>query len=288
MLTNIGSLENRGVELALNGYVVDTRSFQWNLGFNVAYNQNEITKTIGDEDETFLGIQYGGISGGTGTTIQVLRKGESVSSFFVYEHILDANGLPRSDQVDYNEDGATNLLDIYIDQNGDGAINESDRVVYESALPNLTYGLTSRMNYKNFDLNFTLRASTGNFVYNNVLSGNSARQNVTNQSSPPSNLLVRGLLVDFEEPQYLSDYYVEDASFLRMDNITLGYNFPLAGKGLSLRLYVTAQNLFVLTEYTGLDPEIGNRAGSGLPELGIDRDIFPRARTIIFGGNLEF
>ncbi|MCB0564688.1 MAG: TonB-dependent receptor [Phaeodactylibacter sp.] len=288
VLTNIGSLENRGVELALNGYVIDTRSFQWNLGFNVAYNQNEITKTIGDEDETFLGIQYGGISGGTGTTIQVLRKGESVSSFFVYEHILDANGLPRSDQVDYNEDGATNLLDIYIDQNGDGAINESDRVVYESALPNLTYGLTSRMNYKNFDLNFTLRASTGNFVYNNVLSGNSARQNVTNQSSPPSNLLVRGLLVDFEEPQYLSDYYVEDASFLRMDNITLGYNFPLTGKGLSLRLYVTAQNLFVLTEYTGLDPEIGNRAGSGLPELGIDRDIFPRARTIIFGGNLEF
>ncbi|MCB0596734.1 MAG: TonB-dependent receptor [Lewinellaceae bacterium] len=288
VLTNIGSLENKGIELALNGYVVDSRSFQWNLGFNVAYNRNEITKTIGDEDETFLGIQYGGISGGTGTTIQVLRKGESVNSFFVYEHILDANGLPRSDKIDYNEDGAANLLDIYIDQNGDGTINESDRIVYESALPNLTYGLTSRMNYKNFDLNFTLRASTGNFVYNNVLSGNSARQNVTNQSSPPSNLLVRGLLVDFEAPQYLSDYYVEDASFLRMDNITLGYNFPIAGKGISLRLYATAQNLFVLTDYTGLDPEIGNRAGSGLPELGIDRDIFPRARTFIFGGNLEF
>lgn len=288
VLTNIGSLENKGVELALNGYVVDTRSFQWNLGFNVAYNRNKITKTIGDEDEDFLGILYGGISGGVGTNIQVLRVGEAVSSFFVYQHILDADGLPRSDRVDYNEDGETNLLDMYIDQNGDGVINESDRVVFGSALPDLTYGLTSRMNYKNFDLNFTLRASTGNEIYNNVLSGNSARQNVTNQSAPPSNVLVRGLLVDFEEPQFLSDYYVEDASFLRMDNITLGYNFPLTGKAIALRLYVTAQNLFVLTDYTGLDPEIGNRATLGLPELGIDRDIFPRARTIIFGGNLEF
>jgi iron complex outermembrane receptor protein len=286
LLTNIGSLENQGVELALNGYVVNTSKFQWNLSFNVAYNQNEITRTI-DAGDDFLGIQYGGIGGGTGNTIQVLRVGESVNSFFVYEHILDESGTPRSDQIDYNEDGFTDLRDMYVDQNDDGVINESDRVVNENALPDFIYGLTSSMNLGNFDLNFTLRANTGNYIYNNTLASGSAKQNVTNQSAPPTNLLVRGLLTDFEEPQFLSDYYVEDASFIRLDNITLGYNFNLANR-LKLRLYATGQNLLVLTEYTGLDPEIGNRATLGIPELGIDRDFFPRARTIIFGANLDF
>ncbi len=286
VLTNIGSLENTGIELALNGYVVDTRDFQWNLGFNVAFNQNEITKIDGSGDD-FLGIQYGGIGGGTGTTIQVLREQNPVSSFFVYEHLLDSDGLPRDDQTDFNDDGALDLLDMYVDQNGDGVINESDRVIKENALPNAIYGLTSSMTYKGFDLNFTIRANTGNYVYNNVLSGGSALQNVTNRSAPPVNLLARGLLTNFEEPQFLSDYYLEDASFIRLDNITLGYNFSLSNK-MKLRLYATGQNLLVLTEYTGIDPEIGNRATSGLPELGIDRDIFPRARTFIFGANLEF
>ncbi len=286
VLTNIGSLENTGVELALNGYVVDTKDFQWDLGFNVAFNKNEITKIDGSGDD-FLGIQYGGIGGGTGTTIQVLREGNPISSFFVYEHILDTDGLPRDDQTDFNEDGAVNLLDMYIDQNGDGVINESDRVIKENALPSVIYGLTSNMTYKGFDLSFTVRANTGNYVYNNVLSGGSALQNVTNRSAPPTNLLARGLLTNFEEPQFLSDYYVEDASFIRLDNITLGYNLSLTNN-LNLRLYATGQNLLVLTEYTGIDPEIGNRATSGLPELGIDRDIFPRARTFIFGANLEF
>jgi len=286
LLTNIGSVENQGIELALNGYVVNTSKFQWNLSFNVAYNQNELTRTI-DAGEDFLGITYAGIGGGTGNTIQVLRVGESVNSFFVYEHILDDAGIPRSDQIDYNDDGAANELDMYIDQNGDGVINESDRIIYENALPDFMYGLTSSMNFGDFDLNFTLRANTGNYVYNNILSSGSARQNVTNLSAPPTNLLVRGLLTDFEEPQFLSNYYVEDASFIRLDNVTLGYNMSISEK-LNLRLYATGQNLFVLTEYTGLDPEIGNRATTGVPELGIDRDFFPRARTFIFGANLEF
>jgi TonB-linked SusC/RagA family outer membrane protein len=284
--TNIGSLENQGIELALNGFVVNTSKFQWNLNFNVAYNQNELTKTI-DDSEDFLGIQYGGIGGGTGNTIQVLRVGQPISSFLVYEHLLDDNGNPRSDAIDYDGDGNPSLLDMYVDQNGDGVINESDRIVFQNALPDFTYGLTSSMNYGNFDLNFTLRANTGNYVYNNILAGRSARQNVTNLSSPPSNLLVRGLETNFDLPQFLSDYYVEDASFIRLDNITLGYNARISDR-LNVRLYATGQNLFVLTEYTGLDPEIGNRATLGIPELGIDNDFYPRARTFIFGANVEF
>jgi TonB-linked SusC/RagA family outer membrane protein len=279
VLTNIGSLENQGIELALNGFVVNTPKFQWNLAFNVAYNENEITKSI-DDSEDFIGLLTGGIGGGVGNTIQVLRVGESVNSFLVYEHIMDEDGNPVTD-------ASNNDLDMYVDQNGDGVINESDRVVYNNALPEFIYGLTSSMNFGDFDLNFTLRANTGNYVYNNILSGRSALQNVTNTSAPPSNLLVRGLATGFNTPQFLSNIYVEDASFLRLDNITLGYNVSV-NQRLNLRLYATGQNLFVLTDYTGLDPEVGNRASAGIPELGIDNDFYPRARTFIFGANLEF
>ncbi len=279
VLTNIGSLENRGVELVLDGFVIDSDEFDWNIGFNIAYNQNKVLETIGSTGDDFLGIRVGGISGGVGNTIQILREDNPVNAFFVYQHIRDANGNPRNDLTDYNDDGRADNLDMYVDQNGDGIINESDRVISEQPAPQFLYGLTSSMSYKNFDLSFTLRASTGNFVYNNVLSSGSAVQNVTNLSAPPTNILARGLLTDFREPQFLSDFYVEDASFLRLDNITLGYNLANVFNRMNARLYVTGQNLFVLTNYTGLDPEIPN---------GIDNNIFPRAQTVLFGLNLNF
>lgn len=290
VLTNIGSLENRGVELVLGGYVIDGNDFDWNIGFNVAYNKNEITKTIGSDGENFFGITTGGISGGTGNTIQILRDGNPAFSFLVYEHLRDGSGNPRNDRTDYNDDGRIDDLDMYIDQNGDGIINESDRVLSENPAPDFLYGLTSTMNYKNFDLSFTLRANTGNFIYNNILAQNSALRNVTNRSAPPTNLLARGLVTNFDEPQLFSNLYVEDASFLRLDNITLAYTAQNLFNKLNARLYVTAQNLFVLSDYTGLDPEIGSANGqSGLgAQFGIDNNIFPRARTVIFGLNLDF
>jgi iron complex outermembrane receptor protein len=279
VLTNIGSLENRGIELVIDGYVIDSDDFNWNLGFNAAYNENEITATIGNTGDDFLGLLTGGIGGAVGNNIQVIRTGSPINSFFVLEHILNEDGNPRNDLTDFNDDGTIDDLDMYVDQNGDGIINESDRVVGEQPAPDFLLGMTSNMNYKNFDLSFTLRANLGNHVYNNVLSANSALQSVTNLSAPPTNILTRGLVTNFSFPQFFSDFYVEDASFLRMDNITLGYTADDLFNQLNARLYVTAQNLFVLTDYNGLEPEL---------QSGIDNNVFPRARTILFGLNLNF
>ena len=179
---------------------------------------------------------------------------------------MDEDGSPRVDTQDYNEDGAIDLADIYEDTNDDGIVNDNDRVAYQQPAPDITLGLTSQLYVKNFDLSFTMRGSLGNYVYNNVASnfGNYSR---VISDIVPANMHRSVATTDFREPQLFSDYYVEEASFLRMDNITLGYTFPKLADRLSVRLYGTAQNLFILTNYSGLDPEFG--------DVGIDDKIFP-------------
>ncbi len=213
--------------------------------------------------------------------------GDQVNSFFVYEHKLGPDGLPLSDAIDHDEDGLTaaddeDLDDIYVDRNEDGIINEDDRRVLNAPAPDVIYGLTSNFAFKGFDLTFTLRGAVGNYVYNNNASNRGVYQRVQgtgigNDRYVLYNLHQSVLETSFMTPQYFSDYYVEDASFLRLDNITLGYTF-LPKKGLSsLRLYATAQNLFVMTQYSGLDPEVDN---------GIDNSPYPRPRGFIFGLSL--
>ncbi len=276
VLTNIGELENQGIELTLNAAILTTPKLAWDISLNGAYNQNEIRVLDG---EGSAGINTGFISGGVGSTVQRLSVGSPVNSFFLFQQLYDSNGDPLVDGIDYNEDGVVDNADIYSDLNGDGIVNDQDRRLIQQPAPDFIYGITSNFSFNNFDLAFTLRGGVGNFVYNNNASNLGHFSRLADREGWLNNLHHSVLLSGFTNPQYFSDFYLEDASFLRMDNITLGYNFSNLPSGMSLRLYGTAENVFVLTEYSGLDPEHGN---------GIDNNPFPRQRRIVFGATLGF
>ena len=272
--TNIGSMENTGVEFNVNAQVVEGETFSYNAGLNAATNSNELTDVprVGGEG----GIPTGAVSGGLGNTIQTIREGHPINSFLVYRHKENENGEPRTDGVDHNGDGVVNQVDMYVDQNEDGVINSSDLVVGESPQPDWTFGHTSRMTYGNFDASFTLRAEVGNHVYNNVASNFGRYDRLS--SFAPSNLHESVLTTEFNGPQQLSDYYVEDASYLRVDNISLGYRIEAIPGVNSVRVYGTVRNAFVLTGYNGPDPEVSN---------GIDDTLYPRSRTFTTGLNVR-
>jgi TonB-linked SusC/RagA family outer membrane protein len=275
--TNIGTMENRGFEMGLEGRLIENRGegFWWTANFVAATNANELVQINQyGGGETVL---TGGISGGVGNFIQVLRPGEPVNSFYVYRHIRDSNGVPIWE--DRNDDGQINEQDLYIDQNDDGIINEDDRVPFHSPDPDWTFGHTSSMGYGPFDLNFTMRAALGNYIYNNVAS-NYGHFRALRYVQVPNNLHSSVLETGFEREQYFSDYYVEDASFLRLDNVTLGYTFQPPNLGAEVRLFGTAENLVTLTEYRGVDPLAGVN--------GIDNNLYPRSRTFILGANVTF
>ena len=278
IITNIGEMQNKGIELALNSYIIDNSDLSWNVGFNFSHNQNQIKVLDGNTDENFEGYLTGGISGGTGNNIQILSVGNQVNSFYVYRTIKDENGNPLPDGVDHNGDGEINLADIYQDTNGDETVNSSDREIYGSPAPKFIMGLTSQTSYKGLDLSFTVRANIGNKVYNNIASNNGYYNAMDGSGNWLQNVHASVLETNYVTPQYFSDYYVEDASFVRMDNITLGYNIPGLQKS-NIRVYGTVQNAFVLTKYSGLDPEVGN---------GIDNNPYPKARTYVLGLSLGF
>ncbi|PWJ44160.1 SusC/RagA family TonB-linked outer membrane protein [Sediminitomix flava] len=277
ILTNIGSLRNTGVEFTFDAVALDRPNFQWNVGLNAAYNVNEIRSLDVIDSDDFLGFQTGGISGGTGNTIQILREGEPVNSFFVFEHIFQ-DGLPLVDGVDHNGDGNANNLDIYVDQNGDGIINDLDKTVYKKPAADWILGLTSTMYFWNFDLLFTLRSNLNNWVYNNNKSDLLQTNSIRNGDFL-SNVDKRVRQIPFREPQYFSDYFLESGSFLKLDNITLGYTFNDLVDNMNLRAYVTAQNLFLVSGYDGIDPET---------PTGIDNNVYPRSRTWLIGLSLGF
>lgn len=268
VVTNIGSMENRGVELAISAVVVERDDFSYNAQFNASTNNNEITNVTRD-------ILTGGIAGGTGDQVQIIREGEPINSFYLYEHKYE-DGQVLTDGVDHNGDGATNDLDMYVDQNSDGVINSDDRIVSESPQPDWIFGHTSQMRYRNFDFSFTVRAQLGNYVYNNVASQRGLYDRLINFA--PSNLHESVLETNFQERQVFSDYYLEDASFIRMDNISLGYTLPELPGIERLRIYGTVQNPFVITGYSGPDPEVPS---------GIDNTLYPRSRTFTAGVNLQ-
>lgn len=279
ILTNIGELENRGVELELNGVVIDNKNWDWNLGFNVALNRNEIKKLDNSDDPNFPGYEAGGISGDVGQTIQVLKVGESIESFRTYRHIMNGN-QPLTDNVDHNGDGLIDLLDIYEDINQDGLINENDLVVGKSAAPDAIFGLTSSTRFKGFELAATFRANVGNYVYNNVAASMGFYEQLTDRVT--NNIHETAFTNDFNKRQLKSDVYIENASFLRLDNITLSYSFKANKVFDNLRLFTTVQNVFVLTGYSGLDPELPQFNG------GIDNNIYPVSRRFLFGLNARF
>jgi len=275
--TNVGSMENSGIELTLNAMFVEGRGegFTWDGNFNVAYNNNELTKInqFGGGSEQILAGET--ISGGVGSFIQVLEPGQAVNSFFVYEHILDGSGNPIYEDTD--GDGTISDQDLYVDRNGDGIINQDDRAAFHSPAPDWIMGATSLMRFNKFDLGFTLLANIGNRVYNNVASSTGFYDQLR-VSARPSNLHESVLTTNFVRPQYFSDYYVENASFLRMQNIELGYTFQRALNG--IRVYGVVQNAFTITGYSGVDPTASTN--------GIDNNRYPRTRTFTAGLSILF
>ena len=262
LTTNIGSMKNDGVEFSLSARVLDGGKHRlgWTADVNASHNTNELTSInpfAGSAQQILTGL----VAGGVGTFIQVLEPGQPINSFFVYQQQY-ANGKPT-------EGG-------YVDRNGDGITNVDDRRAFHDPAPKWIFGQSSYFTYGRLDLSYTLRAYLGNWVYNNVASNLGSYQEL--QRGSPYNLSTSVLQTGFMTPQYLSDYYVEDAAFLRMDNVTLGYGFKYDNQ--PMRLSLTVQNAFTLTGYDGVDPTAGLN--------GLDNNIYPRARTVTLGLSVQF
>jgi TonB-linked SusC/RagA family outer membrane protein len=269
LTTNVGSLENNGFEVSLNGKIIEKGDVAWSLGLNLSRNENKITKLTLTDDPTYPGVATGGISGGLGNNVQNHQVGHPASSFYLFEQIYDANGLP--------------IEGLYVDRTGEGGTvisNELNKRHIENPAPDFMMGINSSVRYHKFDLYLSGRLSLGNYVYNNVWSDRALYSSLYNQAGFWNNVPTAVNDTKFGTPQYLSDHYLENASFFKMDNISLGYNADhLFTEKLKARFSLTVQNAFIITDYSGLDPELQN---------GIDNNIYPRPQVFLFSLNLTY
>jgi len=265
---NVGNMKDEGVEVLLNTTPIKNEKFVWDLGFNMAYNKFTITNLSvvpNSTSSSTTDILTGGIQGGTGGTIQIHSVGYTPNTFYVYKQVYGANGKP--------------LEGIYLDQNRDGIINTSDLVRYKSPNAPFTFGFTTSLTYKKWTINTVLRSSVGNYLYNNIASNNAVINNILNSSGFLANAPSSVLTTNFKTPQSLSSYYIENASFLKMDNLGVNYDVGnLRKNSFNLRLTLNCQNVFTVTKYTGSDPEIFG---------GIDNYLYPKPRTITLGASLR-
>ncbi|GET32827.1 SusC/RagA family TonB-linked outer membrane protein [Prolixibacter bellariivorans] len=273
LLTNVGSLENKGAEFSLNMVPISKKDMSLNIGFNVTYNKNKITKLLLTDDPTYIGILYG--SGMTGQN-QVTRVGYPAYSFFVNQQVYDSNGKP--------------IEGLYVDRSGDGGTvsgDNNDKYIYHNPVPDYTMGLSLRFNYKNFDLSASSRASIGNYVYNQNAAGSSLDQ--MQQIGYWKNFPRVLNETNFVKRQFSSDYFVQNASFFKLDNLSAGYQLDHIFDKLSARVSFTVQNVFTITNYNGLDPEVTYSEVGGVKNVpGIDTNFYPRARTFVLGVNLTY
>ncbi|MGI4804066.1 MAG: TonB-dependent receptor domain-containing protein, partial [Janthinobacterium lividum] len=267
LITNVGNMTNKGVELNLTGIAIKTKDINWSLNYNIAYNLNKITNLSTTANDNSIGTPAGGISGYTGGNIQIQSVGYSANSFYVYKQVYDANGKP--------------LEGVYADLNHDGTVNSGDLYRYKSPFAKYIMGFSTNFSYKKWNVSTVLRANIGNYVYNNVAANLDKQSNVIGGSGIINNATTGIFASGFQTAQYYSDYYIQNASFLRMDNAGLGYTFGkiFHNSGLNLRLNANVQNVFVITKYTGLDPEVYG---------GIDNNFYQRPRTYTLGLNLGF
>ena len=273
---NIGSLKNYGLEFSINAKPIVTKDFTWDLSYNIAWNHNEITDLVGGNDDFYQIVQSTNISRGNNTRIQANKVGEPVNSFFVYQQVYDENGKP--------------IEGMYVDRDGNGRIDDGDRYFYKKPSADVIMGLTTKFLYKNWDLSMSFRASLGNYVYYDFLSNRAVVSqsglytNSTLHNTTPEAVKLGFTGVGAGNDNYLSDYFVRNASFLKCSNITLGYSFPALFKvggheTCSGRAFVTAQNPFIISKYKGIDPEVSS---------GIDSNPYPRPFSIQIGLNLNF
>ncbi len=263
--TNVGSMRNRGVEFALSAKILEGHGtgLGWTADFAISHNANTLLSI--NPNQSVSQINVGGIGGGTGNTIQVLMPGQPINSYLVCRQFYQG-GKPVQNLF-YNAAGTDTVRNC-----------TSNARPFHSPWPALELGHTSNFTLRNLSLNFTLRAQLGAYVYNNVAASNGSFQNITQANVTPTNMDASVLQTGFTAPQYLSDYYVQSASFLRMDNITLGYAFQYGGR--PWRAYATLQNAFTITGYKGVDPTAGLN--------GIDNNIYPRSRTFSGGLSVRF
>jgi TonB-linked SusC/RagA family outer membrane protein len=263
LVTNVGSLENTGFEASLEVIPLSTQDMSLQIGFNFTYNKNEITKLLFTEDPEYIGILYGDAFTGQK---QVTRVGYPAYSFFVNKQIYDVNGNP--------------IEGLYEDISGQGGVvngDNEDKYIYHNPVADYLMGFSFRFNYKNFDLSASSRISLGNYVYNQVAAGSSYDQ--MQQIGYWRNMPTYLSDTKFVKRQFTSDYFVENASFFKLDNISAGYNFDNILDKLNARVSFTVQNVFTITKYKGIDPEVNG---------GIDNNFYPRPRTFVIGLSLTY
>jgi TonB-linked SusC/RagA family outer membrane protein len=268
---NIGSVRTKGLEFNIQSDIIKTDNLTWNLAFNTTYIDQNISE-LGITVPGFQGYLTGdNISGGNGNKILINSVGFAPNSFFVYEQLYDANKRP--------------IAGAYVDRNGDGKIDNGDRYRAGKTAPDYTFGLFSTINYKKFDFTMNWRASVGNKIFDNVSSSlgysDAGLRRQTDLANVSTDYYNTGFTFeDNGTSRYLSDYFVKDASFIKLDNVTLGYTLDKSIiKAATLRFTAGVQNVFILSKYNGLDPEKFN---------GIDNNVYPRARTFLFGVNANF
>lgn len=265
---NFGDMKVKGVELSIATDLINKKDLNWNVNFNANYQNRQITATAVDGTGA-AGFTTGGIAGGVGNTIQIHSTGYAPNSFWVYEQVYGTNGKP--------------LEGVYVDRNGDGNIDTKDMYQFKKPYADFTFGLLSNLSYKNWDFSMSWRASIGNYMYDNIASSKGYLANSVNQITPLNNInpsFFESGFVSEGNNRYFSDYYIKDASFVKLDNISVAYNFPEAfGKTTNLKFNFGIQNALVISKYKGIDPEIFS---------GIDNTIYPRARMFVLGCNVNF
>ncbi len=262
LLTNVGNIESKGFEVTMNFVPVRNKDMQWDFGFNVTYANPKITKLLINDDPNFVGNRFEIV--GISTPIKIHALGSRPGSFNMYQQVYDQNNKP--------------IEGIYEDINRDGIINEKDLRVFKPSDAPVFFGVNSSFSYKKFNAGFVIRGSIGNYIYNQV----SMELGVLNQGnfgSRPANIHRSYLESGFKIKQELSDYFIQNGSFLRLDNINFGYDAGEIAKNARLRITANIQNVFVITNYKGIDPEINS---------GRDNNIYPRPRTYVLGLNLDF
>ncbi|WP_443944683.1 SusC/RagA family TonB-linked outer membrane protein [Pedobacter sp. AW1-32] len=266
LTTNVGNMDVRGLEASLNFSAISTENVHWDFGVNMAYNKRKVTNLTLNPDPGSK-VSAGDITGGTGITLKYNAVNQIPGSFFVYKQVYDASGKP--------------LEGVYADLNGDGVVNTSDQYFYKSPDPNFTFGFTTSFSYKKWSVNTVLRANLGNYIYDNVASNFGVRSNILSSQGITNNASADLLNTGFTTTQYLSDYYIKNASFLKMDNLGIAYDFGRISKtsNTNIRMSLNCQNVFVVSKYKGLDPELTS---------GIDYSLYPRPRTYSLGVNVGF
>lgn len=277
LLTNIGSLENLGYEINLNVIPLSKPDMSLELGFNFTHNKTEITKLLITDDPDYIGVLYGDAFTGYN---QVSRVGSAPYSFFVNKQVYDTDGNP--------------IEGLYEDLSGEGggvSGDDLDKYVLHDPAPDYTMGLSFRFNYKQFNLSGSSRANIGNYVLNRVASGSSydQMQQIGYWKNMPKYLDDS----KFIARQFTSDYFVHNASFLKLDNITAAYTFVNLVSKLNLGISFTVQNVFTITKYEGLDPEVGVDKGLNINDpgddvVGIDNNYYPRPRIYTIGLSLNY